>query len=856
MTNIERQAGRCGPLKVLIQNRPNTLTQRGGDTVLIERLTEGLRARGVDVTLDFEGTARPADFDIVHLFNFVLPEMTRRFAEKAKAAGVPFVVTTLNEDAPTFLNQSTIVAQALMEYVARGQDKVWWESARRGLSSVSPSGWFDNTWTAENAARLFTNGARESASIRKMYPRSAPIAEIRLGHEVSRGGDAEMFAREYGVRDFILCVGRIESRKNQLMLLKAFERSELPIVLAGGGFSYQPDYDRAVRAFKRAGKTVILDRISPEMLASAYAAAKVHVLPSWYELPGLVSLEAANYNCNVVVTDNGTAWDYLGERAFYCEPGDERSIVNAVTAAYYAPLVPGLREVARSATWDSMVTETLSQYEMIVPKRVQATNGSRQNAMEVGMTQVQTQGTTSVPQSSTGASPAPESPLQEALENGERAARNHEYHLAHEHLARAEAIAPTSVRALRARGAVFLAEGKIPEAEGYFTRAMSLNEHDPKTLSGMAMCAMQRKMPATAYDHLVKALDVAPDQLVAMLQLIECSYALERFADLERALRRYTTLHPEDVDMTYCLAGCLFKLQRLADARALVDKVLSTKPDHAGAQQLLDFIAKAQAEAPLATRIETEITGPSRTVRPGTGVSGVEESADGAIGAIEELKQRGEFEALKKSCVELLERSGLSPEQTERATVLRAEGEILTGNFAVGTQLYDQVLVRNPHSSRALSGKGALAAHEGDWIGAREYFERALATNPSFDVALAGMGMCSMQHGDTEQAWSFFVRATKSNPENTRAILGLIELGYPQRRFGEIETALNAYLELHPADLDFVYSLAGCLYLQGKHIEALDAVSRIELFEPANERARELRRTIEGQPATGITQPS
>ncbi len=852
MTNIERRAGRSGPLKVLIQNRPTTMTQRGGDTVLIERLTAGLRARGIVVTHDFTGAVNAAEHDIVHLFNFVLPDMTRCFAERAKAAGVPFVVTTLNEDVPTFHNQSAVVAEKLIEYVARGQDSRWWEASRPDMSRIPASGSFDNTWTAANATRLFTNGARESASIRRLYPHSAPVVEIRLGHEVMGKGDAAMFEREYGVRDFILCVGRIESRKNQLMLLKALERSEIPVVLAGGGFTYQPDYDSAVRNFKRAGKTIILDRISPDMLASAYAAAKVHILPSWYELPGLVSLEAANYNCNVVITDRGTAGDYFGEKAFYCDPADERSIYTAVIAAYYAPVVTGLREIARAATWDSMVEATIKQYQTIIPGVVEERGNVMEKNMMSTMKDTQSSGATSMSASPSVAPTVEMSPLEEALENGERAARSHEYNLAHEHLMRAEMLAPTSVRALRARGAVFLAEGKIADAEGYFNRAIALNEHDPKTLSGMAMCAMQRKMPAAAYDHLVKALDVAPDQLVAMLQLIECSYALERFADLERALRRYTTLHPEDVDMTYCLAGCLFKMNRLADARALVGKVLQVKADHAGAQQLLEFIVKAEAEAPLTAKIETEVTGPSRTVRPGTGTSGIEESADGAIGAIEELKQRGEFDSMKKSCIELLERNGLTPEQIERATVLRAEGEILTGELATGAQLYDRVLARNPQSPRALSGKGALAAHEGDWVGAREYFERALKTNPNFDVALAGMGMCAVHFGEAESAWDFFIRATKSNVENTRAILGLIELGYPQRRFGEIETALKAYLELHPADLDFVYSLAGCLYVQGKHTEALEAVARIELFEPTNERARELRRTIQGDGVQGV----
>jgi tetratricopeptide (TPR) repeat protein len=249
----------------------------------------------------------------------------------------------------------------------------------------------------------------------------------------------------------------------------------------------------------------------------------------------------------------------------------------------------------------------------------------------------------------------------------------------------------------------------------------------------------------------------------------------------------------------------------------LNEAVLNTRPDHAGAQQLRELLKSASKtpvveeaiktvppEVPLISKIETEVVGPTRTSRPGRGSFGIEESADGAIGAIEELKHRGDFDAMKKSCTELLSRAGLSPEQTERATVLQAEAELLTGEFAKGQRLYDQVLTRNPVSARALSGKGALAAHEGDWVAAREYFERALKTQPSFDVALAGMGLCADHFGESDTAFDFYTRATRANPENTRAIFGLMEVGYRTRRFTEMEEALKGYLELHAADLDFV----------------------------------------------------
>src|SRR5262249_11519139 len=141
---------------------------------------------------------------------------------------------------------------------------------------------------------------------------------VHMGCDISADDDGgEQFRRETGLSDFVLCVGRLETRKNQLMLLKALETSELPIVLGTGGFASQPRYETACRAFRRAGRTHFIGKVEPALLKSMYSAARVHALPSWYELPGLVSLEAAACGATPVVSDFGTARDYFGSAAFY-----------------------------------------------------------------------------------------------------------------------------------------------------------------------------------------------------------------------------------------------------------------------------------------------------------------------------------------------------------------------------------------------------------------------------------------------------------------------------------------------------------------------------------------------------------
>jgi glycosyltransferase involved in cell wall biosynthesis len=361
---------RPAKLKVLVKNRPNALTQSGGDTVLMVRTIEGLRALDNEVVLDLEGRYDPREFDLVHLFNFALPELLRAQAEQCVNLGVPYVVTTLCEDIPSFLYRSWEAFKLLLEYVSRNQDQDWLKAAWPSLNQNSvPIGRLANDWVAQHAAALIVNGKAEANIVGRDYPFAASkIKVVPVGFDACTIASPDLFVSTYGIKDFILCVGRLETRKNQLLLLKALEDSELPLVFASSGFTYHPDYERAAQAFRRKGRTLFLERLSPQMLASAYAACRIHALPSWYELPGLVSLEAASYGKNVVLSDTGTSADYFGQGAFYCEPDNWRATFNALIAAYYSPVDPALSEHVRQFSWERAAQETLKVYQSIVDK--------------------------------------------------------------------------------------------------------------------------------------------------------------------------------------------------------------------------------------------------------------------------------------------------------------------------------------------------------------------------------------------------------------------------------------------------------------------------------------------------------
>jgi glycosyltransferase involved in cell wall biosynthesis len=84
------------------------------------------------------------------------------------------------------------------------------------------------------------------------------------------------------------------------------------------------------------------------LLASAYAACDVFVLPAYYETPGLAALEAGLAGAKICITRHGGTMEYFGDLADYLEPSDQASIRNALMAALARPKTPQLRETILS----------------------------------------------------------------------------------------------------------------------------------------------------------------------------------------------------------------------------------------------------------------------------------------------------------------------------------------------------------------------------------------------------------------------------------------------------------------------------------------------------------------------------
>lgn len=107
--------------------------------------------------------------------------------------------------------------------------------------------------------------------------------------------------------------------------------------------------------------------VSQDNVPELYRRHKVHILASWFETTGLSSLEAVACGCTIVISRKGDTEEYFGDHAFYCEPGDTRSIREAVDRAMAAPADHSfMKEVRERYSWEITARETLSVYQKVL----------------------------------------------------------------------------------------------------------------------------------------------------------------------------------------------------------------------------------------------------------------------------------------------------------------------------------------------------------------------------------------------------------------------------------------------------------------------------------------------------------
>ncbi len=367
--------------------RRNLEQHPGGDTTQILSTAAALRQQGVEVTLA-ERPPRGADgFDVLHLWHLDRLWEHLPVCRVIRRHRTPAVLSTIYWPADEFDHAARRGLQGRLAR-ALGSDayrslRVMQRAVLAAVDHASPASLLAN----RGLLRGFRAAARELlASFRVILPNSAAEVDVLRSafgslppvQIVPNAVDVDAFAppSEPSQRAGVLCVGRIEPRKNQLTLLRAFDAFDTPelsdvepaLTLVGGAGRFSGDYWRACRA--AAGPRVrFVEHSTGAALRDLYHRAAVHVNVSWYETPGLASLEAAASGCRIVATPGGATREYLGDAAFWCQPNDVESIRAAIAQALAAGIddsgMAYLSDCVRKRyTWSAAAVATLRGYEL------------------------------------------------------------------------------------------------------------------------------------------------------------------------------------------------------------------------------------------------------------------------------------------------------------------------------------------------------------------------------------------------------------------------------------------------------------------------------------------------------------
>ncbi len=219
------------------------------------------------------------------------------------------------------------------------------------------------------ANRIITNSDIESTQLAQIF--SLPKEKFAV---VYNGIDPvffepaapDLFRKHFGIEfPFILNVGNIEPRKNQLNLLQAMKQfKNLKLVTIG----HIRDKAYARQCLELGEEQFVflgaLDHDNP-LLRSAYAACEAFALPSTLETPGLAALEAAAQGARIVITAVGAPREYFGKYAHYVEdPQNSDEIAAQLTQALATP-APGaaLVQHMRSFAWEKTLLSLVDVYQ-------------------------------------------------------------------------------------------------------------------------------------------------------------------------------------------------------------------------------------------------------------------------------------------------------------------------------------------------------------------------------------------------------------------------------------------------------------------------------------------------------------
>jgi glycosyltransferase involved in cell wall biosynthesis len=185
-----------------------------------------------------------------------------------------------------------------------------------------------------------------------------------------RSAEAAAILRQKMRREYVLYVGMRAAFKNFRGLLQALHDAKVAgsfdlLVLGGGELTVEEK--TLIRSLGLDNSVVSMTNVSDEVLAEAYAGARLFVYPSLSEGFGIPPLEAMSLGCPVLASRGGSIPEVCGDAPFYFDAADQDSFARELLRALQdesarEQAVRSGKRVVTRYSWDKCGEQTLALY--------------------------------------------------------------------------------------------------------------------------------------------------------------------------------------------------------------------------------------------------------------------------------------------------------------------------------------------------------------------------------------------------------------------------------------------------------------------------------------------------------------
>ncbi len=323
-------------IKILFAGRPDLFSLLAGDSYQIKSLAKALKDLGVDVKITTELREDLQGFDLVHCFNMLRANSCLRQCKWFKKNNIFTILTPIYWDLSEYLR-----------YYSPERLNFWYSEEKKRQEILKLVDY------------LAPNAENEFLLMKRNFNFELSYSYVYNGVEEEFLSKKEFFSKKY-----ILSVGRIHPRKNQLNMIKAVKGLNKPVLFIGR----INDRNYLRRCKEEADQNInFLEEIPRPQLKDYYNKTRVHLMVSWYDTPGLVNLEAGLAGSNLLLTDRGTTQDYFQNFAYYSSPLDINDIRKKINTAYSIPPENELQKIIlEKYTWNKIALKLKKTYENII----------------------------------------------------------------------------------------------------------------------------------------------------------------------------------------------------------------------------------------------------------------------------------------------------------------------------------------------------------------------------------------------------------------------------------------------------------------------------------------------------------